>query len=94
MNLDGSSGIIEIKNDISKTVKVYPNPATDLINISTADNRLLSVQLMDVNGKVISSVIDNGNNHITISPAGLDKGIYLITIQTEKGNITQKVMVQ
>lgn len=64
-------------------MKVYPNPASDLIYVDISDNKVPNIQLSvyDITGKQISN--DNyaaGNNHIGINTQNWQKGEYIIVI--------------
>ncbi|MDR6968232.1 pimeloyl-ACP methyl ester carboxylesterase [Flavobacterium arsenatis] len=65
---------------------VYPNPATDIVNISLRDQNnipstdtAVSGELVDMNGQTKTTVQIN-NNQATFSVAGLPMGIYVLNI--------------
>lgn len=64
--------------------KLYPNPATDRLNISLPDNsEKISIRLFDINGKRI--YIQNSNNqsnHISMDVDNLTPGMYFVQIVT------------
>ncbi len=66
--------IITIDNE---NIKLYPNPTTDHINIETAGLENCNVQIINVNGSIVSNTI-NYNNTIDISD--LSNGIYLLKV--------------
>ncbi|HNK99405.1 MAG TPA: T9SS type A sorting domain-containing protein, partial [Chitinophagales bacterium] len=56
---------------------VYPNPATDILNIYTAAEELQSVEIFDVDGRrVLASDFTSG----TINIADLSAGLYILKI--------------
>ena len=72
------------------SVSIYPNPVKNLLSISAKDN-ITSVQLFDVQGRLISAKLNNA------SEANLDlsqqaAGVYFIKVYTEKGMKVQKVI--
>jgi outer membrane protein assembly factor BamB len=67
---------IEKHNELT----LYPNPASDYISIESK-NDILSIQLFDINGRMISNIAPNLTN-IPISQ--LNSGLYLIQIKTTK----------
>jgi len=68
---------------------VYPNPATDLIHISNA-NQIAAYQIFQFDGKQVAS-----GNSFPINSNEFTKGIYLIKIQTKNNQIfTQKIIKQ
>lgn len=61
----------------NENIKLYPNPTTDHINIETAGLENCNVQIINVNGSIVSNTI-NYNNTIDISD--LSNGIYLLKV--------------
>ena len=78
-------------NPISATsVKVFPNPVSDFINISC--NETGNYSLRNINGKeVISGMISNDNNRINIT--NLNTGLYLLQIEL-KGKVINKIIMK
>lgn len=68
---------------------VYPNPATDLINVQSP-SIVKSIMIFDISGKLalLQKPMTTGN--IPISVSDLSKGVYLIKIETEEGSYTEK----
>ena len=81
-----SAGKIELSNAL---VCFYPNPVTNNLTVSTADNESLSVTISDINGKVM--LVEQTNfNKITLDVTALKTGIYIIDIATNNGVSRQK----
>jgi len=79
---------IETNNDNS--ISVYPNPASDEINIANAENA--DIMLYDVFGKLVASAsaIDN---IFQLNTSGLAKGTYVIKITNGENISTHKVVI-
>jgi hypothetical protein len=76
------------------SIAVYPNPARDLINISSL-NGLKSATLIDVNGRRLSQTNFIGNTtEQRISLENLTSGVYFVTIQSDLGQKVEKVIVE
>ena len=72
-------------NDIKKIqVKIYPNPAKDIINISS-EKQIQSIEIYDVLGRLIKT---ETKNNINVSQ--FSKGNYLIKIKTGDQEIIEK----
>ena len=71
--------------------KAYPNPFSSSTNISyeLLNNSHVRVQVFDINGKLISTLMDKdqqrGNHIVFYSPDGLPDGIYIYRIETDFG---------
>jgi hypothetical protein len=71
---------------------VYPNPAKNTINISNTDGFLNSVEMADINGRVVKTVKYSNANEVQISIADLAQGIYMMKIVSDKGTVTKKII--
>jgi len=73
-------------------VMIYPNPVVNLLNIK-ADAEIINVELMNLMGQ---RIIIQKVNELTyqINIADLQSGIYIVKIQTSKGIITRKIIIQ
>lgn len=90
------TGIAGIDETIITLFNVYPNPATDLVNISfEGENTDYSISLMDIQGRVISSreiANASGEQVVSFSTENVAKGSYIVTV-TSNGAITTKNVV-
>jgi len=76
------------EHEIKLHAKVYPNPTTDLINLSVGntDTASLSYQLLDYTGRVLS----NGkikNKNTTISMSRYPSAYYLLSVTQDNKTI-------
>ena len=74
--------------DTKWTVKMYPNPATNVFYINT--NESTEVTLYDTAGRI---VIQTTYNNTGISVADLIAGIYIVEITTNRGRSVQRLIV-
>lgn len=85
-----SMEVTGIENLSVLKMTVFPNPATDFLNIQWNENKsILNVKLFDITGKkVFSGMVDNNYQlPIQVYP----KGIYLVNISDGKTTKTEKV---
>lgn len=77
-------------------VKVFPNPATSVINVLGLHNSHHAViTVSDVYGnKVLQHKWEIKNNALNIPIANLEKGIYLISIQSKEQTVQTKFYKQ
>jgi uncharacterized repeat protein (TIGR01451 family) len=78
------------ENETDNTVQIYPNPVKDIININSK-NGINSVQLFDVNGRILMTKISSGIEEV-VPFADYSKGIYFLRIITEAGTKTEKIV--
>jgi len=72
-----------------KYFSVYPNPATDVINIESENEVFKSVEIYDVNGRLIPL---NTINKEAIDVSSLSSGSYFLKIKSDKGEETHKII--
>jgi hypothetical protein len=74
-----------------ETFKVYPNPTSDILNISTSKGKIESVKLNDATGKIIQIQSFNASNG-TLNIQHLPKGVYMLTVQLDGKEFTKKII--
>lgn len=78
------------ENQIDNTVKIYPNPASDFVQIE-ANSSIKSIQLFDAQGRVLTTKIpDNIQANMDIST--YQNGIYFLKVKTETGIKVEKIV--
>ena len=87
------------ENDLNlNQLSVFPNPSSDAVNVNfTVDGtENIQISLLDVLGKTVYSTPQTeimGQYSEKIDISNFAKGIYLLKINTTKGSITKKVVV-
>ncbi len=78
-----------IESNTLETIAIYPNPASNVLNIDNPNGfDIKGADLFDILGRNTKTVLENGKMNI----GNLAKGIYLLHLQTENGNITKKII--
>lgn len=102
-SLDGGSGVtnafpFEISYSVLSTESfsensfdVYPNPVNNELNIIGKGFDILSVAVKDLNGRVIKSSNFDGNN-AQINVQDLTAGVYMVTIKSNAGEVSKKII--
>jgi len=89
MNMGANVGINE---SVLNKVSIYPNPTSDVLNISTNSNELSKLTIKDISGKIVLS--QKFNTKVTISTENYSKGVYLIDVKNNLGTVSEKISVQ
>jgi surface protein len=80
------------KTAVNNTMKVYPNPATDFINLEFdgIDASNFNVLVMDMSGKVVYKLdgVETAINQYTLALNGIESGMYIVQLSDEFGNTT------
>ncbi len=76
--------------------KVYPNPAQDFVTIENFDisGTTTNIGLYDMTGKLVYFAINDFNGRFNIPLTKLPRGIYILKVQSDKANLTSKVIVK
>ena len=81
----------QVYNNLS-AVNVYPNPSTDVINIST-DITLDEIDIITINGQVLQQIKKPAFENNTYSISNLPKGFYFLKLSTATNSISKKVLI-
>ena len=73
---------------VENTTTVYPNPATDVVNINTGDN-VLRVEIFNIQGQLVKAETGDMNS---ISVKDLANGMYTLKLTTENGTSMHKII--
>jgi hypothetical protein len=79
---------VGIENYLLNSIKLYPNPANDVINVQCTMYNVQSVEVIDVYGKVINT-LNVVENPTRINVSGLANGMYFVRVTTEEGTVTK-----
>lgn len=79
-----------------QSFKIYPNPNNGIFFIAWSGNvSLLRIQVVTTAGQVISSEKPNCQSGlIKIDVSAFSQGLYLVTIETTKGILIQKIFIE
>lgn len=77
-----------------ESFKIYPNPASELINIQLQNSTSINIEikLFDITGKLLQNAKFINNNLISINLSSFQKGIYIIQIKKDGVSHTQKII--
>lgn len=90
---DVSVGSTSINEAVIANIKIYPNPATDIINIEGLPNGT-SISLYNMLGQEVAKET-NSTNIAQISVRGMASGLYLVQMKDAEGNVySAKIMKQ
>ncbi|MFP3590712.1 M28 family peptidase [Chryseobacterium sp. SIMBA_038] len=84
-------GVNETSSQGLESVKVYPNPAKDVLNVELPKKvKDFSLEITDVSGRTLFSV----QNQTKINVSSLVNGTYLCTVKTDNESVTRKVIIE
>lgn len=72
---------------------LYPNPATNVVNITNAENMLVNqVTVYDITGKQLNVQKFNNQTEIQLNVENLASGTYMLHLQTNEGLAVKKLV--
>ena len=93
----GSFFGIENQSPISdNTLKIYPNPARETVNLlfNRTVNDLVDIRIQNTNGIVVNSLsLLPSGRIVSIDVKGLPAGMYIINVITKEFTATGKVII-
>lgn len=95
----GTTGVAEHSSTFEMK-PAYPNPSHGItcIPVSLSRNSKGTIKLFDIIGNEIALIYDGemqqGEKNYFINSLGLAAGAYIITVETNEGRLTQKLMVR
>ncbi|OFY87547.1 MAG: hypothetical protein A3F72_20935 [Bacteroidetes bacterium RIFCSPLOWO2_12_FULL_35_15] len=76
-----------------RSIKVYPNPATDKITMEVPEFKNTSLEILSMDGRVLKNIsLQSEKTQLNIS--NLAKGIYILKVKNDKKIITKKLIKQ
>jgi len=79
------------ENDLNNLIKIFPNPASNYLQIETKGIEIPKVTIIDLQGK---EILVKTNNLDRINVSNLSKGVYFIKLNTPNTTITKKIILQ
>lgn len=77
----------------SQNFSIYPNPAKEIITLASKNNSAInSIQITDLNGRIVKNNNTNGISEAQINVSDLTSGMYFVTVKTDAGSGTTKLM--
>ena len=85
----GLNDVLDTEDHLLSETAIYPNPTSAILNVDLTTEA--NYELITVNGQVIQKgTFVNGKNIIDIT--NLTKGMYFLTIATDLGNTSKKII--
>ncbi|MEZ5056594.1 MAG: M12 family metallo-peptidase [Saprospiraceae bacterium] len=83
--------------DFESEIKVFPNPANEIINIDLGlpYDATMTVQLLNIAGQAVrTEYFDGRNQRLSIPTAKIAEGMYILQIKGEDITISKKINIQ
>ncbi|MBV6654681.1 MAG: T9SS type A sorting domain-containing protein [Mameliella sp.] len=97
IQIDEGAVVNTQEQQLGETLKIFPNPTRDILNIAfgQAVDGNVALHLINLQGQRLAQKSFNGiTGTVTLDVSQLPKGIYLLNVQTEEGFVSRKVSIQ
>ena len=92
---EGGSCIVNTLDLTDLQLQVYPNPAKEVINVTgNTMEDIQAIGLYDLTGQQVSVAMNWLLSRVEIGVSHLPKGAYLMKIESAKGTVMAKVLIQ
>ena len=89
------SSVLANNQFLATNFDVYPNPARNFVTISnTTDALINNAEIVDMNGRVVKTQKVANVNEAQINISDLAKGVYMMKISSDRGNLTKKLVIE
>lgn len=91
-----STGLNDTDLNIENILSVFPNPSDNIFSLQLKNNKKInSLAIYNTIGQIVKEYINISTSDYIIKVGDLKKGIYLISLKDEEGNLhTQKILLQ
>lgn len=85
--------LLSTDNLLAEKFNLYPNPATNVVNINNSENMLVQqVTIYDITGKQLSTQNFTNEVEIQLNVENLASGTYMLHLQTNAGTAVKKLV--
>lgn len=90
---------VGIEEESISEMALYPNPTSGLITIdlSSKTNQSVRISVVDLTGREVDTrfeSIQSGENKLLIDYSSLLSGMYLLSLHSEKGSVSTRLIIQ
>ncbi|MEM6345096.1 MAG: T9SS type A sorting domain-containing protein [Bacteroidota bacterium] len=88
-----SGGVNSILDDLAKRIRIYPQPAQDLVYIELDEPQVWEATLYTLSGQQISAVSSLRGTQESLDLSPYANGLYILRIRTKAGTLSKKIMI-
>ena len=86
------NAVLDIDDVLSVGISIYPNPVENTLNIVSSHDKILTVEVYDVRGRIVRVLNFNGEDSYQFNMSSLDSALYFLKFYTEKGIFIEQVV--
>ncbi|WP_107037999.1 endonuclease [Brumimicrobium mesophilum] len=94
MSYDASGCELALSTDfIDNNLSIFPNPSNETVYVQLNGVEITSVDVMDMTGRQVGT-FTTSTQFVEVDVTEFKAGTYLLNINTEKGNLVKRIIVQ
>ena len=79
---------------VKAALKIYPNPASTSITVSSGSNTISKIEIIDIQGRVVLSETALSAPKVQVNISDLAAGSYILKAHTAAGIETEKLVIK
>ncbi len=84
--------VLGVQDVFASSVSFYPNPTESILNITSLTAGIDKVIIHDIAGRKISELAYSAKKNISMDLSQLDAAVYFVTVNTEGGAVTKRIV--
>lgn len=80
--------------EVNNFLRVYPNPVSELLFVEVETGWIEELSLLDIHGRVVHKFTKISTPSVKLNVSNLQKGIYVLRIQTNEEFFNHKIIIQ
>jgi hypothetical protein len=80
------------QSTLESNFSVFPNPATNVVNVSNNNTKITAIAVTDLNGRVVKQLSFDSLSNVQVNIADLSAGVYMMNIKSSEGEATKKII--
>ncbi|HEX8269655.1 MAG TPA: T9SS type A sorting domain-containing protein [Flavobacterium sp.] len=91
--LPASAPLLAVETPVMATeFSVYPNPADNVLQISSQNSAIKGISIVDLNGRTVNQQAFDLSTEVEMNVSGLSKGMYILNVDSDQGSSTHKFL--
>lgn len=86
--------LTSIEETVSGAFRIYPNPASDFLQLKNGSPVTSQFVLTDINGRIVKEMLLGARTENTVQISDLPRGMYLVRFSNTETTTTEKVLIQ
>jgi len=84
--------VLGSNDNLLDSVSIFPNPTDGMLNIVSPMDPINAIEVFDMRGRKLDNVLVNAQGNYALDISEFETAVYFITITTETGSITKRIV--